>query len=109
MSEIKNYKEVSVFTDSSIYKLGWRIEKNAFKFQANCVTMFYVIKCLHWIGRSILSLDFKQPRQTSYSNRYFRSSRPEVFYRNVFLEILQKSQENTCARVSFLIKLQLIS
>ena len=30
---------------------------------------------------------------------------PEVFYK-VFLEILQNSQENTCARVSFLIKLQ---
>ena len=36
---------------------------------------------------------------------------PEVFYekcsmKKVFLEILQNSQENTCARVSFLIKLQ---
>ena len=32
---------------------------------------------------------------------FFRSSRPEVF-----LEISQNSQENTCVRVSFLIKLQ---
>ena len=32
---------------------------------------------------------------------FFRSSRPEVFS-----EISQHSQENTCARVSFLIKLQ---
>ena len=32
---------------------------------------------------------------------------PEVFCKKkVFLEILQNSQENTCARVSFLIKLQ---
>ena len=31
----------------------------------------------------------------------------EVFYaKKVFLEILQNSQENTCARVSFLIELQ---
>ena len=30
---------------------------------------------------------------------------PEMFYK-VFLEILQNSPENTCARVSFLIKLQ---
>ena len=30
----------------------------------------------------------------------------EVFYKNVFLEIFQNSQENTWARVSFLIKLQ---
>ena len=35
-----------------------------------------------------------------------RSSRPEVFYKKVLLEISQNSQENTCARVSFLINLQ---
>ena len=28
------------------------------------------------------------------------------YVKNVFLEILQNSQENTCARVSFVIKLQ---
>ena len=34
----------------------------------------------------------------------------EVFYaKKVFLEILQNSQENTCARVSFLIELQATS
>ena len=34
-------------------------------------------------------------------------SRSEVFFKkNVFLEILKNSQENTCARVSFLKKLQ---
>ena len=32
-------------------------------------------------------------------------SRPEVFCKKVFLKILQNSQENTCAKVSFLIKL----
>ena len=36
----------------------------------------------------------------------FRSSGPEEFYKKVFLEISQKSQENTCTRVSLLIKLQ---
>ena len=35
-----------------------------------------------------------------------RSSRPEVFCKKVFLEILKNSQEDTCGRVSFLIKLQ---
>ena len=35
-----------------------------------------------------------------------RSSHPDVFCKKVFLEISQNSQENTCARVSFLIKLQ---
>ena len=35
-----------------------------------------------------------------------RSSRPEVFCKKVFLQISQNSQENTCARVHFLIKFQ---
>ena len=37
----------------------------------------------------------------------FRSSHPEVFCKERFLEISQNSQGNTCIRVSFLIKLQL--
>ena len=36
---------------------------------------------------------------------YNRSSRLEVFCKKIFLEISQHSQENTCARLSFLIKL----
>ena len=35
---------------------------------------------------------------------HFRSSRAEVFCKNVFLELSQNSQENTCARASFLVK-----
>ena len=35
-----------------------------------------------------------------------RSSRPEVFCETLFLNVSQNSQENTCVRVSFLIKLQ---
>ena len=35
-----------------------------------------------------------------------RSRRPDLFCEKVFLGILQNSQENTSARVSFLIKLQ---
>ena len=37
---------------------------------------------------------------------YLVSSRPEVFCKKSVLRILQNSQENTCVRVSFLIKLQ---
>ena len=36
----------------------------------------------------------------------YRSSHRRCSAKKVFLEILQNSQENTCARVSFLIKLQ---
>ena len=36
----------------------------------------------------------------------FRSSLCRCSVRKVFLEVSQNSQENTCARVSFLIKLQ---
>ena len=35
-----------------------------------------------------------------------RSSLPDVFFKKVFIEISQNSSENSCARVSFLIKLQ---
>ena len=35
-----------------------------------------------------------------------RNSRPEMFWKKLFLKILQNSQENTCARFSFLINLQ---
>ena len=35
-----------------------------------------------------------------------RSSHPEMFCEKLFLEISQNSKENTCARVSFVIKLQ---
>ena len=35
-----------------------------------------------------------------------RSSRPEVFCKEGFLRISQNLQESTCAKLSFLIKLQ---
>ena len=41
--------------------------------------------------------------------RQTRSGRLEVSRKKVLLEISQNSQENTCARVSFLIKLKLRS
>ena len=40
------------------------------------------------------------------TNSNFRSSRPEVFCKKVLLKISQNSQESTCARVFFIIKLQ---
>ena len=36
-----------------------------------------------------------------------RNGRPEVFYKNKFLKILQSSQENTCAGVSLLTNMQM--
>ena len=38
--------------------------------------------------------------------RISRSSHRSFFVKKIFLEILQNSQENNCARVSFLLKLQ---
>ena len=45
----------------------------------------------------------------SYLEQKYKSSRPEVLCKQVFLEIFQNSHENTCARVSFLIRLQAFS
>ena len=45
-------------------------------------------------------------RKKKYKNNIFRSSHQRCSLRKVFLEISQNSQENTCVRVFFLIKLQ---
>ena len=48
----------------------------------------------------------KNLRKFFYQFLSLQKQPPEVFYKKkVFLEISQNSQENTCARVSFLIKL----
>ena len=52
------------------------------------------------------ALSIKVIIQVWKSQSAFKSSRPEVFFKKVFLEISQNSQESTCVRVSFLIKLQ---
>ena len=44
--------------------------------------------------------------RNSRASSRFRSSRPGRSVKKVFLKISQNSQENTCARVSFLIKLR---
>ena len=54
--------------------------------------------CWHLFART----DFDHPGNV-------RKSHPEVFCKKVFLEISQNSQESTCARASFLIKLQAFS
>ena len=51
------------------------------------------------------------PHETEQPEPYklittFRCSRPEMFCKKMFLKISQNLQENTCARVPFLIKLQ---
>ena len=51
-------------------------------------------------------LSFFSYKHDIFIIKKFRSCRPEMFCNKVFLEILQTSQENTCARVAFLIKLQ---
>ena len=43
---------------------------------------------------------------THSQKQHIEAATGGVLYKKVFLEISQNSQENTCARVSFLIKLQ---
>ena len=52
------------------------------------------------LGSSVFILDCE------FLTSSFRSSRPEVFYKKVFLKISQNLQENICARVFFLAKSQ---
>ena len=51
-------------------------------------------------------IEITQAKKIKINWNICRSSRPEVFYKKVFLKISQNSQENTCTRASFLIKLQ---
>ena len=48
------------------------------------------------------------PRRLEYDFQSVRCSCPEVFCKKVFIKISQNLQENTCARDSFLIKLQFL-
>ena len=49
---------------------GQRSKKHVAKFQANCVTIFYVIEFLIQIVKSILSLNSKQFPPKFYSNSF---------------------------------------
>ena len=69
----------------------------------------YINKCAQQLRITVLFINLLSA--LSAFSRYIvffiiRSSRLKVYCKKVFLEISQNSQENTCARVSFLIKLQ---
>ena len=87
--------------------------------ETNCVEVSFLVKLHDSESKQLTALDMvlNAPLSHKLSTYYFntdfckelndyRSSRPEVFCIKVFLEILQNSQESTCARVSFLMKLQ---
>ena len=89
---------------------------NTIKFKCYSFYCFWVIKLKptgSWNYLPHLQIQIKyQPFINFTKNRIktdrliVRSSRPDVFCKKVFLEILQNSQENNCARLSFLITLQ---
>ena len=59
-----------------------------------------------WLFKQVLIKTYSALHQTSLL-KAFLLKKPEVFCKNkVFLEISKNLQENICARVSFLIKLQ---
>ena len=61
----------------------------------------------HWCALMFSKIRFQQKTILVVVEGFLQKQPPEGFYnKKVFLEISQISQENTCARVSFLIKLQ---
>ena len=61
----------------------------------------------HWCALMFSKVRFQQKTILVVVEGFLQKQPPEGFYnKKVFLEISQISQENTCARVSFLIKLQ---
>ena len=68
-----------------------------------------IFSSIHFLGNtnwSYVIVTFHNREIWHDYNVSYRGSRPEVLCKKVFLEISQNSQENTSARVSFLIKLQ---
>ena len=66
---------------------------------------FYLLRDHLQISLLILS-EFKRINQFLFPFEIIRSSHQRCSVKKVFLEISQNSQENTCGRDSFLIKLQ---
>ena len=92
--------------------------------ETNCIEGFFLVKLHDWgsatfLREQLTALDMVliTPLSHKFSTYYYnadvckdpndyRSSLPEVFCKKGVLKYLQNSQESTCARVSFLIKLQ---
>ena len=74
------------------------------KFCGNAQTLYFIE--LKYLKATLISTTAQIKQTFNFSSFRFRSSRPEVFYEKVILEISQNSHENTCARVSFLINFQ---
>ena len=73
----------------------------SYDFSEICTTTFFTK--LLWAAASVY-----RTMSNIYDRTFlwkYRRSRPEVFFKKMFLEISQNSQESTCARASFLIKL----
>ena len=60
---------------------------------------------IHFSGKTRRGV-YSYARGLKTKDFMFRSSHSEVFYKKVFLKILQNSQENICVAASFLTKLQ---
>ena len=70
---------------------------------SNCLFLFHKIIQRMW--RLFLPNSFQKCR-SSHLQMFFRSSHPKMFNKKVFLEVSQNLQENICAKVSLLLKLQ---
>ena len=78
------------------------LRKGPILFLSSTYSTYYGTNCVHFRASLIwnnLPRDIKSSK--SVSSSHWRCS-----VKKVFLEISQNSQENTCARISFLIKLQ---
>ena len=91
------------YFSESYYKIRQRTVY--YKVITKCDKVYYkgITKCDKFttkVLQSVTDCYYKVRRNTSQS---FRSSRPRSSVKKGFLEISQNLQENTCARVSFLI------
>ena len=83
-----------------------RLSKNG-EIKSLSFDMIAAIKYIFWATKPILVWWVKGKRVINLVSKSNRESHRKFSIKNVFLDISQNYQENTCARDSFIIKLQI--
>ena len=68
----------------------------------NVLCMINLGRLDFWVNNKTIS----QSQESQQLLKEIQQQSPDVFYKKESLKILQNSRENTCGRISFLIKLQ---
>ena len=96
MLDVTSLTAMFVGSRGTRWSCQWRIRKWILFEAVRCWFISPSINCLYYVGGVLFRSEFSKVI-------FFRTFRSPL--KKVFLEISLNSQENTCARISFLIKL----